>query len=446
MSALHFPKQKAPPPRPAGHFASDTERKSKVPLYRPGKQPQWAGQSQDQQDDDQDVDDLVARRRAIAARKRDMQVDAPKHEHETLKQAADATVSEERLVKPEVIVEDSDQSLAPIDTSRLAVPEVVEDAEDDDEAEERRRRIRERLRKRKEDSASVSEAQPAETPVKREPDALEASESHAEESEESEEEEDDSDEDDMDHLRGPIHKPLFISKKDRATIAERERLEREELEVQEMARKRNEERKVEATLLVIEDLAREEKKVSRGITDDDNAEDRDKPDDTDNPDDPVELESWKKRELLRLKRDEEAAEAHLMEEEQLKARRLLSDEEIMRLNAMDPSKQKDPKGKMQYLQKYYHKGVFYLDEHEDVFKRDFTAATGVDADVDRSVLPEVMKVKKWGLKGRTKYTHLVDQDTTVKGQSPWAEAIPIKAKLAGTGPVDAAFKKRKRDS
>lgn len=33
------------------------------------------------------------------------------------------------------------------------------------------------------------------------------------------------------------------------------------------------------------------------------------------------------------------------------------------------------------------------------------------------MLPEVMQVRsKWGLKGRTKYTHLADQDTTLRGE------------------------------
>lgn len=74
------------------------------------------------------------------------------------------------------------------------------------------------------------------------------------------------------------------------------------------------------------------------------------------------------------------------------------------------------KPSMRYLQRYYHKGAFFQDdEHRDdaLFSRDFMEATGEDATVDRALLPEVMQVKKWGLKGRTRYTHLADQDTTL---------------------------------
>ena len=45
------------------------------------------------------------------------------------------------------------------------------------------------------------------------------------------------------------------------------------------------------------------------------------------------------------------------------------------------------------------------------FFRDVTSATLEDK-FDKTVLPKVMQVKNFGRSGRTKYTHLVDQDTT----------------------------------
>ncbi len=54
---------------------------------------------------------------------------------------------------------------------------------------------------------------------------------------------------------------------------------------------------------------------------------------------------------------------------------------------------------------------FVQDEEEDLFRRDFGQAT-LEDHFDKTVLPKVMQVKDFGRAGRTKYTHLVDQDTT----------------------------------
>ena len=43
-------------------------------------------------------------------------------------------------------------------------------------------------------------------------------------------------------------------------------------------------------------------------------------------------------------------------------------------------------------------------------RHDFTAPT--ESTVDASTLPKVMQVKKFGMRSQTKYTHLLDQDTT----------------------------------
>lgn len=78
---------------------------------------------------------------------------------------------------------------------------------------------------------------------------------------------------------------------------------------------------------------------------------------------------------------------------------------------------KAAKGKYKFLQKYFHRGAFYLDEEDDVLKRDFAQAT-LEDHFDKTILPKVMQVKNFGRCGRTKYTHLVDQDTT-QFDSPW---------------------------
>ena len=52
-----------------------------------------------------------------------------------------------------------------------------------------------------------------------------------------------------------------------------------------------------------------------------------------------------------------------------------------------------------------------------MYKRDYSQATLEDK-FDKTVLPKVMQVKNFGRSGRTKYTHLVDQDTT-QFESAW---------------------------
>lgn len=65
----------------------------------------------------------------------------------------------------------------------------------------------------------------------------------------------------------------------------------------------------------------------------------------------------------------------------------------------------------------------------EVLKRhDFTEAT--ESTIDMTVLPKVMQVKNFGKRGRTKYTHLLDQDTTA-GNGGFGGAAPVK--LGGTG-------------
>ena len=53
-----------------------------------------------------------------------------------------------------------------------------------------------------------------------------------------------------------------------------------------------------------------------------------------------------------------------------------------------------------------------------MFKRDFAGAT-LEDHFDKTVLPKVMQVKDFGRAGRTKYTHLVDQDTTEVRMKEW---------------------------
>ena len=78
------------------------------------------------------------------------------------------------------------------------------------------------------------------------------------------------------------------------------------------------------------------------------------------------------------------------------------------------------RGKLKFMQKYYHKGAYFQTDADDdrgtvggdaIYRRDFTGATGEDK-FDREALPAVMQVKNFGRAGRTKWTHLAAEDTT----------------------------------
>ena len=117
--------------------------------------------------------------------------------------------------------------------------------------------------------------------------------------------------------------------------------------------------------------------------------------------------------LFRLKRDRDEKEERAREAAEVDRLRNMTEEERRLELKLNPKKvtNKAAKGKYKFLQKYYHRGAFFLDKEENVFSRDVTSATLEDK-FDKTVLPKVMQVKNFGRSGRTKYTHLVDQDTT----------------------------------
>ena len=75
------------------------------------------------------------------------------------------------------------------------------------------------------------------------------------------------------------------------------------------------------------------------------------------------------------------------------------------------------RSKISFLQKYYHKGVFFQDEAEDdpnhIYNRDFNLPTWEDT-IDKSNLPKLLAKRRGNVwkKSQSKYTHLNDADTT----------------------------------
>lgn len=241
-----------------------------------------------------------------------------------------------------------------------------------------------------------------------------------EEDSESEEEESEYEEyTDSEDDTGPRLKPVFVPKRDRVTVENKDQERLKELKAEEEQRQRAQERKQQA-LKMLEEIrkkeeaekieADEEEAIRKGIaainTDDENEE--------------TAYEIWKLRELKRVKRDKEEREAMEREKQEIERLRNMTEEQRQEELKKNPKivTNQMPKGKYNFLQKYYHRGAFYLDEDDDVLKRDFAQPT-LEDHFDKTVLPKVMQVKNFGRSGRTKYTHLVDQDTTAF-DSPWA--------------------------
>uniref|UniRef100_A0A182QTT2 Micro-fibrillar-associated protein 1 C-terminal domain-containing protein n=1 Tax=Anopheles farauti TaxID=69004 RepID=A0A182QTT2_9DIPT len=233
--------------------------------------------------------------------------------------------------------------------------------------------------------------------------------SDSEESESSEYEE----ETESDEENEPRLKPLFVRKKDRTTIIEKEREANRQKQLEYEAKKMAKERRKQ-TLRLVEDSIKKELEKTK-VENEPSLNDVN----TDDENDEVEYEAWKLRELKRIKRDREEKEQIEKEKQEIERLRNLTEEERRQELRNNPKQvtNKNVKGKYKFLQKYYHRGAFYLDEEDEVYKQDFSAPT-LEDHFDKTILPKVMQVKNFGRCGRTKYTHLVDQDTT-KFDSPW---------------------------
>ncbi|KAK3135241.1 hypothetical protein QOZ80_5BG0416520 [Eleusine coracana subsp. coracana] len=371
---------------------------TKVKRYWPGKAPEWAD------DADEDIDIRTTRVSLEKAFPKDEDGDVlPKDDRRLRRLAETRAENKEELAEIVSTVEEENER-----------KEADIDEEDEEAQEERRRRIREKqlLRQQEEELLPQEEEEQVD---------------EEEESEESEYETDSEDE----QMGIAMVKPVFIPKSQRDTIAERERLEEEERQLEELVKKRLAARKIETKQLVVEEIRKDEH-IEKALNEEANIEDIDTDDELNEAE---EYEAWKNREIARIKRDREERDARLKEKEEIEKVRNMTEEERREWERKNPKQVHQTKQKWKFMQKYYHKGAFFQEGADDViqsagkddiYTRDFSEPTGEDK-MDKSILPKVMQVKHFGRSGRTKWTHLVNEDTT-DWNTPWATNGPLRAK------------------
>lgn len=266
-------------------------------------------------------------------------------------------------------------------------------------------------------------------PTKAQEDDLEgfvtASESSEEDGDDGsgDEEEESSEEDDSssdEEPQRPMLAPKFISKAKRATQQSNGGPTEAEKEAEEERL-----RKEKADELLQAQLERDAAARAAGKKYwDDEDVGGDEPDTEDDRDPESERAAWKLRELKRVRRERLAIEEKEKEREEIERRRNMTAEEREEEDRKfidEQNEDREGRGKMAYMQKYFHKGAFFNAEDEDVdedvkaaLNRDLAGARFEDETGDKAVLPEYMRIRdmtKLGRKGRTKYKDLKNEDT-----------------------------------
>ena len=230
-----------------------------------------------------------------------------------------------------------------------------------------------------------------------------------------------------------MFKPVFVSKAKRDANAKAEAAARDMMDGGDDDQKNEEEEKM---MMIKKQNAREA--VQREITLEYQREVAEKDYageevNTDSDDDDEEearknYEQWKMREFKRVVRDRCKQRLEMEEEEERERLRNMTEEErelyATKLKALKDAKEHGKeKSKMRFMQKYYHKGAFFQDAGDDefattekaeIFNRDFNEATNAEKGVDRTTVPEAMRLRQgqFGKAGRSKWTHLSNEDTT----------------------------------
>mmetsp|Transcript_7065 Transcript_7065/g.10608 ORF Transcript_7065/g.10608 Transcript_7065/m.10608 type:complete len:478 (+) Transcript_7065:144-1577(+) len=428
----------------------------KVTRYWPGKAPKWV---EEEEEVEKDIKDIVLERRKQREQEEAILQNAKNDPRLARLQKATRSTNKERSVarareRHSRIVQEAEvvQNAADSDSEEeggyqpvpgdVLLPQEEDEEEDEDEEEiaARRDRIRERMRQRaKEKEQQEHLAGGKEEDEEESGSGSDSSEWETDTDEESEDEE------------GQILKPIFVPSHQRETIREAERQQAAEAGKKKKAAAAREEEKRRTRDMIAQIVRKEESAVDVHLDGNGSEDGLGVPDDRDDLDEALEYEAWKVRELQRIQRD--AGERQRLEEEKRETarRRGLTDEQRRLEDRAAGKGQEAPKAKWKFMQKYYHKGVFYMDEESmeqnDVRRREYDDATLEDK-FDKAALPSVMQVKKFGRSGQTKYTHLVDQDTT-QFDAAWAQpgvrTEQYNQKMSGVGDdLDSAGRKRKK--
>ncbi|KAF3591995.1 hypothetical protein DY000_02024010 [Brassica cretica] len=372
---------------------------TRVGRYWPGKAPEWAKEDHD------DDDDHVGKHKKKKVDVLDDELERNKNDDPRLRRLGQARADHRRVREAAEVLSTEEEELR----------NQEKEEEDVDALEERRSRIREKNLKRTREEADLM------------PPLEDEDEEEVQEEEESEYETDS----EYEMFGIYMMKPVFVHKAVRETIAERERMEAEEEALEELAKKKLEMRKIETKAIVVEEVRKEEER-RKNVQLEEEADLGDVETD-DETNEAEEYEAWKTRELGKIKREKEARGAMLREKKEVDKLRNMTEEErkeCERDNNPKPSSSEKPKKKWKFMQRYYHKGAYFQeqgsDETDDIYQRDYSAPTGVDK-LDKSILREVMQVKKFGRKDTT-YGGKNKKDETKDWSDPWVSNVFLRQK------------------
>ncbi|UZJ54345.1 hypothetical protein CBS101457_003665 [Exobasidium rhododendri] len=384
--------------------------------YRPGKAPVNAGAVTSSDDDDDSDEDSKDRRRRKELQKR-QQYD---RSITNVSSGTAALKDSQRRTAGVIIQSGGNGSMKPVvrlDNVVIGGKRGNEEQVEDDESDEYETDT---------DDERAGSSVPSK-PIFKKPGAPMPKDESSEYETDSEEEEE-SDED----KRPVMLKPIFVSKKQRETLRP---IEAEDVVMGELNSQNGAEEILDADTHKARALAEERRKqshllaantIKRELAEKDHEDAQPDLSDTDGKDPEEEFQAWRIRELSRLKLEKETTAAKEVEREEIERRRAMPEaqrlaEDTARADQSRLEKRRereaaaaaDGGGGGNFMQKYHHKGSFFQDM--DILKnRDYSAKT--ESAVDMSLLPKVMQVRDYGKAGRSKYTHLSNEDTSRKQQ------------------------------